>query len=83
MTSDCRPYEMVRGESANSPYEKSGAWSDSDPNAAAIQAFLRDPVFRLPAGAYVVRATFSGYLGGCMGGELHQLSVELPLTVVP
>jgi hypothetical protein len=81
-TSDCRPYEMVRGESAMSTFEKSGGWSDSDPNAAAIQAFLRDPLFRLPAGAFVVHATFTGYLGGC-GGERHGLSVELPLTVVP
>jgi hypothetical protein len=42
-------------------------------------------VFRLPAGAYVVRANFMGLLGAFdyePDDELHELSVELPLTVV-
>ena len=85
MTADCVPYEMVRGEPTNWPYKKSGGYSPSDPNDAPIKAFLQDPVFRLPAGAYVVRANFMGLLGAFdyePDDELHELSVELPLTVV-
>jgi predicted small lipoprotein YifL len=81
-TSDCRPYQLTQGQAMSRGYQKSGGASDSDPNAAAILAFIRDPVFRLPAGSFVVRATFSGTLGGC-GGEQHGLAVELPLTIVP
>jgi hypothetical protein len=81
---NCVPYEMVRGESTNWPYKKSGGYSPNDPNDAPIKAFLQDPVFRLPAGAYVVRANFMGLLGAFdyePDDELHELSVELPLTV--
>lgn len=81
-TADCVPYELARGKPLTSGYEKSGGWSDTDPNADVFQAFITDPVFRLPAGEYVVRTTFEGYLGGC-GGERHSLTVELPLTILP
>ena len=85
MTADCVPYEMVRGEPTNWPYKKSGGYSPSDPNDAPIEAFLQDPVFRLPVGAYVVRANFTGLLAAFdyePDDELHELSVVFSLYVV-
>ncbi len=81
-TLDCAPYQMSRDAPMAIKYVKSGGWSEDDPNAAVFRAFVVDPLLRLPAGSFVITATFTGYLGGC-GGEEHTLSVELPLTVMP
>jgi hypothetical protein len=81
-TADCRPYVLTRDEPISSSYRKSGGVSPGDPGSAAIRAFLADPIFRLPAGSFIVRATFTGYLGSC-DSALPGISVELPLAIVP
>lgn len=81
-TADCRAYEIARGAPMPIEYTKSGGWSEDDPNAVLLHQFVGDPLLRLPAGTFVLTARFEGYLGGC-GGEAHELTVEIPLTILP
>jgi hypothetical protein len=79
---DCAPHPMTRGRPLVVPYQKSGGWSAEDPNAARLEAFFRDPVFRLPVGTYRVVAMFTGFVGEC-GGAPHSLASDIKLLVVP
>jgi hypothetical protein len=79
---DCASHPMTRGRPVVTPYQKSGGWSAEDPNAGKLEAFFRDPVFRLPTGTYQVFATFTGFLGEC-GGVEHSLRADIGLLVVP
>lgn len=57
---DCASHPIAPEAPIVSPIVKSGAWADSDPNAAFYRAFLNDPLVRLPAGDWdiVVIAEF-------------------------
>jgi hypothetical protein len=76
MTADCAQHEYTRGVPVAIPFRKSGGFPDDDPNADFYRAFFADPVLRLPAGRWRVRATASGYLVPC---EMDAPMVTIPL----
>lgn len=60
MQGDCAPHPIGPAAPIVSPIVKSGAWSDTDPHADFVRAFLEGPEVRLPAGVWdiVVTAQF-------------------------
>jgi hypothetical protein len=76
MTADCAQHEYTRGVPVAIPFRKSGGFPDDDPNADFYRVFFADPVLRLPAGRWRVRATASGYLVPC---EMDAPMVTIPL----
>jgi hypothetical protein len=70
MTDDCAPYEFDAGNPYTAGLTKSGGFDTQNPDDDWIEAFLSDPVYRLPAGTYDIGATASFLGKGC----------ELPTT---
>jgi hypothetical protein len=79
-TADCRPQTIDRG-GLEVPFRKSGGWSGDDPNAAAFEAFMKDPVLRLPSGTYRLSVSLSVYLAEC-AMEAPAASATTTVTVV-
>jgi hypothetical protein len=77
---DCKPYTFGPGDPISSPYRKSGGFTDEDPNAAFYRAYFRDPVFRLPPGAWKVTAIARFGIGAECGGG-RQVMLQAPLTI--
>lgn len=64
------------------PFNKSGGWTDEDPDAAFYRQYFADPEFRLPAGRWQITATAPFSLGpDTCGGPNVDLRASLTLTV--
>lgn len=81
-TSDCRASDIDRDAPLRIPFSKSGGWSDNDPDRVWLEAFFRDPVFRLTAGAWRVVAWADFSVGGC-GDQDHRLMASIRIAVRP
>jgi hypothetical protein len=83
-TADCAAHELRRDAPLQVAFRKSGGFSNDDPDAAFWKAFFADPLFRLPAGAWRVRAESSFALAPCGPGvPSATLRSEIRLEVVP
>jgi hypothetical protein len=82
-TSDCRPYQMLRGIAAEHPLMKTGGFADEDPLAAFYRAYFASPELRLPAGTWTISAV-ANFLGSadCDGPE-HGLNASVRVVVEP
>jgi hypothetical protein len=79
-TADCAPYTIDPATPFTTGLEKSGGFLPDDPSDDFIEAFLKDPVFRLPAGNWAIQASseFAGH--GCTP-PMIKLSVTVPIVV--
>jgi hypothetical protein len=80
MTGDCVAYSLDAANPYTAGLIKSGAFDSQTPEHAWIEAFLSDPVYRLPAGTYEIGASASFLGKGC---ELPttELSAAVRITV--
>jgi hypothetical protein len=80
MTSDCAAYGLDAAKPYTTGLMKSGGFDPQDPADDWIEAFLRDPVYRLPAGTWEIQANASFIGKGC---ELPttELSAAVRITV--
>jgi hypothetical protein len=84
----CQQTVARRNEAITIPYTKSAAWTPDDPNAAFYQAWMRDPVLRLPAGTWTVVVLGEASVNTCGGrdvslGQKLDISVTLPPGATP
>ena len=80
-TADCAPKTFTRGIPTPIPFQKSGAWDGSDPDAPFYQQFFTDPLLRLPAGRYELRVGVVGQLAEC-SRSAPSLDLDLPPIVL-
>jgi hypothetical protein len=80
-TLDCAPHTFVRNDPLVVPWQKSGGFGSTDPNAAFVRTYLAGPDFLLPAGTWTLRAGGAFVLGKC-GGAHVTLSAEVTIVVV-
>ena len=80
-TTDCRRYQLRRGEAQRYAFTKSAAFSESDPHAGFWRSFLAEPELRLPVGRWRITAQGSFYTGDC-GDREHRLSASVTIDVV-
>jgi len=80
-TADCAPKTFTRGIPTPIPFQKSGAWDGSDPDAPFYQQFFTDPLLRLPAGRYELRVGVVGQLAEC-SRNARSLDLDLPPIVL-
>lgn len=81
-TSDCAPYEFVRGVPVEFPFSKSGGFSDGQPLALFYRSYFSSQELRLPAGTWTISAGGTIYIGDC-GDELHEPAASLTLVIEP
>ena len=82
-TSDCRPYQMVRGVVAAHPFMKTGGFAEEDPLAAFYRAYFASSELRLPAGTWTISAVAS-FLGSAdCDGPQHALNASVSVVVEP
>ena len=77
----CGGHPIAPDAPITGPIGKSGAWSESDPDDAFIQAFLKGPDVRLPAGDWAVTAAAIFSEGLVCDGFSHDLTATIELHV--
>ena len=77
---DCAPHELAPGEPVDYPFQKSGSWSEEDPDADFMREYAADPDLHLPPGRWRIEARLHGVLGEC-GGPPVMLSTTIEVTV--
>jgi hypothetical protein len=76
----CASYTLDSTSPLTSELRKSGGYSADDPNQDFAEAFLNDPVYRLPAGTWEIEA-FSEFLAeGCTPPTMR-LSAAIEIVV--
>jgi hypothetical protein len=76
----CAAYGLDPANPVTTALTKSGGYSPDDPADDFIEAFLNDPVYRLPAGTWEIQA-WTNFLGqGCTPPETR-LSTSVRITV--
>jgi hypothetical protein len=77
----CQAYGLDPANPITSGLVKSGGYSPDDPADDFIEAFLNDPVYRLPAGTWEIQA-WTNFLGqGCTQPETKlRTSVRITVT---
>lgn len=80
MTGDCASYDLDAAKPHTVALVKSGAFERNNPEHAWIEAFLSDPVYRLPAGTYDIGADAS-FLGSGCEQPTTELSASVRITV--
>ena len=76
----CAPYGLDPANPITTTLAKSGGYSPDDPADDFIEAFLNDPIYRLPAGTWEIQA-WTNFLGqGCTPPETR-LSTSVRITV--
>jgi hypothetical protein len=76
----CGRSTLLRDQPIEVAFGKGGAWDGNDPQASAFEAYVRDPVFRLPPGTWHVRALADVSIGTC-SADAYRLSVAIELQV--
>ena len=79
-TADCAPHRLSAAEPIRSPLEKSGGWSDDDPDAQFYEEFLQAKGVRLLPGLWDITAIASG---GCGDGATVALETTVRILVTP
>jgi hypothetical protein len=78
----CAIHEFKRGTPLRTGYQKSGGYSETDPDAAFYKAFFADPLFRLPPGTWRISVVADGFLAECaMNAPRLTLSVSADILV--
>jgi hypothetical protein len=72
----CESRTLNPGEPVVQPLSKSGGFDPEDPSQDWIEAFLTDPVYRLPAGTWEIRAQ-----AGVLGWECKLPAIDLEAVV--
>ena len=81
-TSDCAPYDFVRGVPVDFPFSKSGGFSDGEPLALFYRSYFSSQELRLPAGMWTISDGGTIYIGDC-GDELHEPTASVTVIVEP
>ena len=76
----CAAYTIDPAQPFTKGLVKSGGFSPDDPNDDFIEAFLNDPVYRLPAGTWEIQA-WSNFLGKDCTMPETRLSVAVRIVV--
>ena len=76
----CAPYGLDRANPITTALTKSGGYSPDDPADDFIEAFLKDPVYRLPAGTWEIQA-WTNFLGQGCTPPVTELSTSVRITV--
>ena len=79
---DCPPHDFVRGRPLKTAFRKSGGYTFDDPDADFWEAFLADPLLRLPPGQYRLSALVGLHAGEGCDGPLMELRTTLEIEVV-
>lgn len=79
MSADCSQREFARGVAADVPFQKAGAYSENDPDAAFYRDYYADPSLHLPVGDWQLQVSASGYLAMC---EANAPALELALRPI-
>ena len=79
-TLDCSPYTIDPANPLSTGLVKSGGYSPDDPADDFIEAFLKDPVFRLPAGNWAIQAS-SDFQGKDCAPPRIQLATSIQIVV--
>jgi hypothetical protein len=72
----CESRTLNPGEPVVQPLSKSGGFDPEDPSQDWIENFLTDPVYRLPAGVWEIRAQ-----AGVLGSECTLPAIDLEAVV--
>jgi hypothetical protein len=80
-TADCAQYTVDPVNPFTTGLVKSGGFLPGDPSDDFIEAFLKDPVFRLPAGHWAIQASADFFGPECEPPRI-QLTATLPIVVV-
>ena len=81
-TTDCAPYDFVRGVPVEFPFSKSGGFSDGESLASLYRSYFSSQELRLPAGTWEISAGGTIYIGDC-GDELHEPTASVTVIVEP
>ena len=76
----CAPYGLDPANPITTALTKSGGYSPDDPADDFIEAFLKDPVYRLPAGTWEIQA-WTNFLGQGCTPPVTELSTSVRITV--
>jgi hypothetical protein len=82
ITADCAPHQMTRSMPIAIAYQKSGGFSDTDPNAAFWRSFFADKQLRLPVGTWQIKAALVAYLGDGCSPDSHELETAVSFEVI-
>jgi hypothetical protein len=78
---DRRDWPLERGRPMTVAFAKSVGFGLDDPNAAFYQAYIEDPLLRLPAGMWRIGALTAFDIGG--SGPVTELDASAVITVTP
>ena len=76
----CAPYGLDPANPITTALTKSGGYSPDDPADDFIEAFLSDPIYRLPAGTWEIQA-WTNFLGQGCALPATELSASVRITV--
>jgi len=76
----CAPYGFDPANPITTGLTKSGGYSPDDPADDFIEAFLNDPIYRLPAGAWEIQA-WTNFLGKGCTMPATELSAEVRIVI--
>jgi hypothetical protein len=79
-TADCAQYTLDPDHPFATGLVKSGGWLPDDPSDDFIEAFLKDPVFRLPTGNWGIQAE-AEFMGKGCEGPVRTLTTSVPIVV--
>jgi hypothetical protein len=79
-TADCAPYTLDPAMPVTTGLVKSGGYSPDDPADDFVESFLKDPVFRLPAGNWALQAS-AEFMGKGCEGPATKLVTSVPIVV--
>ena len=76
----CAPYGLDPANPITTALTKSGGYSPDDPADDFIEAFLSDPIYRLPAGTWEIQA-WTNFLGQGCTPPATELRTSVRITV--
>ena len=76
----CAPYGLDPANPITTELTKSGGYAPDDPADDFVEAFLKDPVYRLPAGTWEIQA-WTSFLGKGCSLPATELSAQVRITV--
>ena len=76
----CAPYRLDPANPITTALTKSGGYSPDDPADDFIEAFLNDPIYRLPAGTWEIQS-WTSFLGQGCTPPVTELRTSVRITV--
>ena len=76
----CAPYGLDAANPITTALTKSGGYSPDDPADDFIEAFLNDPIYRLPAGTWEIQS-WTSFLGQGCTPPVTELRTSVRITV--